>query len=74
MSLLCDGLRAAEVYINGVDERLHLQGSFKQGLGIVCAKLGDQRTVFLARLLRRDESNLSKYSIYRKETKFINFY
>ena len=50
MSFFSDGLRAAEIDVDGIDVRLDLQRRIEQRLRVIGAKLGDQRTIFVAGL------------------------
>lgn len=47
MALTSDALRTAEVEIDGIAEGLNMTGSSEQVVGIVCAKLDEQRAVGL---------------------------
>ena len=50
MTSLGNGLRASQVDVHRVDERLHLQRCFQQCLRVVGAKLSDQRSIFFTGL------------------------
>ena len=58
MTSLGDGLRAAEIDVHRVDERLHLQRGFQQRLSVIGAKLRDQWSIFFTSLGRRGRERM----------------